>query len=106
MFFALVAHAQPVNLTCKQDGSSREGRVIFDESAQTAGFAVSGFDVHILSATFTDTEIKWVWEDNDPSRRTSFTLDRKTGTLSEVFPAWTKQNGATIWHCTVVEKKF
>jgi hypothetical protein len=90
-------HAQPVNLTCKSSFNNSEGKVTFDESAQTAGFALFGA-VPVSSATFTDTEITWVFEGDKYSKRTYFSLNRNTGTL--------KESGNQDWHCTAAEKKF
>ena len=89
------ANAQPVNLTCKDQQTTVEGRVTFDESAQTAGFRVYG-PIPALHATFTDTEIKWV--EGSGKDQEYFTLSRSTGAL--------RQGPYRIWQCTVAEKKF
>ncbi len=99
MLFNLAAYAQPVNLTCKSESGSLEGRVTFDESAQTAGFiAIDADNVPASSATFTNTVIRWAYQYPANSGKTYFSLSRTTGTLEET--------GNLRWHCTVDEKKF
>jgi hypothetical protein len=97
MFFALAVQAQEVNLTCKDNDTKVEGRVTFDQSAGTAGFAAYG-KPPVSPATFTDTEITWAYTYRGGSGRTGFVLSRTTGTLMD--------DGRHRWTCEVAEKKF